>query len=145
MEISDLEVGNVAYVLSGRQNSFFNATVLERDETGVRVYVHAKREEQWYYNNGTADAEPDEKDGAPRATLVPADDWRVKILQTRRTFKEHHKNVQDMVNQFRKEPTVENGFELDEVVSAWRAYAALSNPHAIRADSIQEYLDLSNS
>lgn len=145
MEISELEVGNVAYVLSGRQNSFFNVTVMERDETGVRVYVHAKREEQWYYNNGTADAEPDDGYGPPRAVLVTPDDWRIKILATRKKFKILHEAVLAAANTFRKDPSIKNGDDLQTTVNNWRIHAETADQNALRAESIPEYLTLVNS
>lgn len=145
MEISELKVGHTAYVLSGRQNSFFEAEVSDRDETGVQVWVHSKHEHQWYYNNGLADAEADEKDGAPRSILVPVDDWRIEVLKVRKEFKAHAKRMQDATNEFRKDPSFDNSQSLLRTVLAWTDFAAFHDSSAIRAESIQEYLDLTNS
>jgi hypothetical protein len=142
MTVADLKVGDVAYVLSGRQNSFFEARVTHRDETGVQVYLGAKYEHQWYYNNGLADAEADEKDGVPRATLVTVDDPRIEILKLRKAFKAHHKAVQDATNEFRRDPTFDNSQALLQAALNWSDFAATHDPYAIRAESIQEYQDL---
>jgi hypothetical protein len=140
--IAELKVGDVAYVLSGRQNSFFPVEVTKRDEGGVEVYLQAKREHQWYYTDGRADAEAIDDDGLPRATLVPVDDWRLGVLKQRKDYKKLHQLFQTAITVFYRDPTPENMTTMFDSLMSWRDFVRRANPLAIRSESIPEYLEL---
>lgn len=146
MRIHSLRKGDIAYVLSGRQNSFFPVVVLGTDANGIEVLNEAKQERQWFYFDGRADAEDSgDPEGIPRATLVVPEDWRIAALNARKLFKRHQTTVQDAAAMFGRDPSPENAATLKRVTKSWLDFAAFTDPVAIRARSIQEYREMKNS
>lgn len=140
-DISDLQRDDIAYVLNGHQNNLFSALVTRVDDDGVEVYIEAKNDTQWFYKaTGHADAEPlSGEETAPRATLVHPADPRVRILNARKIFKNHHVLVQDAASAFRKDPSADNASALQSAVERWTFFSKVADPFAIRAESIEEY------
>lgn len=141
LRLSELRVGDLAYVINGQQNNIFDARVIEVDNTGVAVTVGEKNEVQWYWHaTGTADVEVGPSDDKILAHLVTSDDWRVPVLLGRRRFKALHRDVIEATTAFRKDPSRENSARLVESTIAWSDFAKHANQAALRAETIFDYV-----
>lgn len=144
--LADLKPGDMAFVLNGRQNSIFDAQVLEVTMDVITVWNQPKMDRQRFSRITGEAIAPEGMEMNPNAlpTLVVPDDWRVKVLNSRRRFAQMHDIARHKMSEFADHPNENTSLALIQYVQSFVSLGLSMDPLALQAASIQEYINLRN-
>ena len=142
----NLATGDRCFVINGRKTSAFEAQVTRVDDATLTVYVPEKDDTQRYNLDGSPIGGHSDHNGISRSELVPLDDRRAIMLNTRRTHRVLHEEVLRRAKRFREDPSLPNDDALRRAVIAWSNFVQkVADDVMLRADSLEDYLRMTTN
>lgn len=145
--LKDLQPQDSVFILNGRQNVLLDAVVETVSADVITVFnVSKQRVDRFSRLTGETIAPDHVRFNNPerKPILITRDDWRAHVLLARRRFGQMREYLNDAIKRYAEEPSEYHADRLTQATKSFIALGAALDPIALRAGSIQEYVNLRN-